>query len=238
MLSELQQRLTNINGIDPGFDIRDYVVTDRALAAAMSGGAMLENTNETLLVAEEKDGVALSVYLDEQTLARLANIDPLKKITDETLEDLWAVLEGISHFNYFAASALVNRQVTLLELEMQAEVDKYVATLALLLAQGETDFLARLHKRLFEAVEYRKELDDEQRRRYQTANDYAGRFCYRLREGLVTGSGRASSALRRFSRASQQGKISQVHSLAWSTAKKKTVAKSHRLIRNKLQLGI
>ena len=221
MLSELQRRLSDINGIDPGSDIRDYVVTDRALAAALSGGAMLANTNETLLVAEETDGVALSVYLDEMTLARLDDVDPLEKITDETLEDLWAVLEGISHFNYFAASALVNRQVTLLELELQAEVDKYVTTLALFLAQGETDFLSRLHTRLFEAVEYREDLDAEQLVRYQTANDYASRFCYRLRDGLVTGSGRASSELRRFSRASQQGKMSHVHSLAWSAAKKR-----------------
>ena len=224
MLSELQRCLTDLNGIDPGSDVRDYVITDRALATALSGGALLANTNETLLVAEENDAVAMSVYLDEEALERLRRVDPFTRITDEALGDFWVILEGISHFNYFAASALKDRQVTLLELEMQAEVDKYVTTLALFLAQGETGFLPRLHERLFDAVAYRGDLDDEQLQRYRTANDYASRFCYRLRDGLLTGSGRASSALRRFSRASQQGKISQIHSMAWSPAKKKTVA--------------
>ena len=216
MLSELQQRLSNINGVDPGHDIADFVVTDRALAMALSNGALLSNSNETLLVAEEEDGVSLSVFLDRSTLSRVIDADPLTELQPELLEDLWAVLEGISHFNYLVASARCERPVTLLELELQAEVDKYAATLALLLAQGETDLPSQLHSWLFERVTFRDDLDADQLQRYQTANDYAGRFCHQLRDDFMTGSERAHVELRKFSRQSQQGKISHVHALAWS----------------------
>lgn len=216
MLSELQQRLSDINGVDPGWDIRDFVVTDRAVAAALGQGKLLPNSNETLLVAEETDGMALSVFLDAATLARLSSADPLARVSSESLQDLCAVLEGISHFNYLVSSAQRDRPVTLLELELQAEVDKYVATLTLLAAQGDTHLLTQLHSWLFDAVRYRDDLDAEQLSRYRTANDYASRFCHQLRDGFMTGSEQASTELRKFSRSSQQGKISHVHSLAWS----------------------
>lgn len=216
MLSELQQRLSNINGIDPGHDIADFLVTDRALALALSNGSLLENSNETLLVAEEDDGVSLSVFLDSETLSRVVDADPLTELQPELLEDLWSVMEGISHFNYLVASAIRDRPVTLLELELQAEVDKYAATLALLLAQGDTYLPSRLHSWLFERVKFREDLDADQLARYQTANDYAGRFCHQLRDDFMLGSERANAELRKFSRRSQQGKISQVHALAWS----------------------
>lgn len=216
MLNTLQKQLSDMNGVDPGRDVRDFVVTDRAVAVALSQGKLLTNTNETVLVAEEDDGVALSVFLDKSVLARFCATDALPEVNPESLDDLWAVIEGISHFNYLAASAKHDRPVTLLELELQAEVDKYAATLALLAAQGDTDHLRRLHDWLFEAVSYRADLDHEQLERYQTANDYASRFCYQLRDGFITGSERATRELRKFSSASQQGKISHVHRLAWS----------------------
>ena len=218
MLSELQQRLTAINGVDPGYDIRDFLVTDRTVAAALSAGSLLPNSNETVLLAEEEDGLSLSVYLDKETLSRLISDDPLTRVRADRLEDLWAVLEGISHFNYLVSSAQLERPVTLLELELQAEVDKYVTTVALLLAQGDTQLLSKLHSWLFESVTFRPELDAEQVARYRTANDYASRFCHQLRDAFIAGSETAASELRMFSRMSQQGKISHIHSRAWSGA--------------------
>ena len=48
--------------------------------------------------------------------------------TTGNVADYWTALEGVSHFLYLAWNAGHDKPVSLLELEMQAEVDKYVAS--------------------------------------------------------------------------------------------------------------
>lgn len=218
MLSELQQRLTDINGVEPGHDIRDYLITDRVLAETLGQGQLLTTTDETVLVAEDNEGMALSVYLDQAMLDRLDSEGPLTRLRADLLADFWTVLEGISHFNYLAWSAARDRSVTLLELEMQAEVDKFVASLMLAMEQGEEKMLGLLHGLLFESCSFNSELSGEQLARYRAANEYAARFCHRLREGVIDGCPDARSELRRFYRLSQSGKISHIHTRAWADA--------------------
>jgi hypothetical protein len=90
------------------------------------------------------------------------------------------VLEGVSHFHYVTWSARHDRSVSLLELEVQAEVDKYASALSLLLAQNEGRFPADLFRRLFAACDLLPHLNDEERRRYAEAHRCAARFCERL----------------------------------------------------------
>ncbi len=45
-----------------------------------------------------------------------------------TWRTIWTALEGVSHFVYLAWNAGHDKPVSLLELEMQAEVDKYVGS--------------------------------------------------------------------------------------------------------------
>jgi len=216
MLDRLQQRLTDIYRVDPGHDIRDYLITDRAMAVALGQGALIPNTAESVLLAEDGDGIALSVFLDEDMLERLEDGDPLAELRADQLDDLWKVVEGVSHFNYLVWCAGMDRSVTLLELELQAEIDKYVSTLLLLLEQGDTQMTDKLHGWLFESVRFRDELDDEQRQRYQAASDYAGRFCHRIRERLLEGHRGVLPELRHFYRLTQSDKISHIHSRAWA----------------------
>ncbi len=211
MLAQLQQRLADIYRTEPGHDIRDFLITDRVVADAIGAGTMLTNTEETVFVAEDDDGLALSVYLDSDMLERLESGDPLSRLEPDQLDDLWKVVEGISHFNYLVWRANRDHSVTLLELEMQAEVDKFVSTLTLLMEQGDTGMLDKIHTWLFEAARLRDELDAEQRLRYSAASDYAGRFCHRIRDRLRGGDLGALRELRHFYRLSQTGKISHIH---------------------------
>ena len=79
--------------------------------------------------------VALSLYLDPALLERLARADPLVRLHAGNVADYWTALEGVSHFLYLAWNAGHDKPVSLLELEMQAEVDKYVASYWLLRRQ-------------------------------------------------------------------------------------------------------
>ena len=118
--------------------------------------------------------------------------------------DGWLQLaEGVSHFVYVANRARQELPSTQLELELQAEVDKFVL---LVLEQVPYDRgeAFEVHSRLFERVSYLHDAGTELGDRYRTANDLAARFVRRLmtRRGDWT-----HATLRRFYRAGQAEKI-------------------------------
>ncbi|MDX1498948.1 MAG: hypothetical protein R3176_03570 [Woeseiaceae bacterium] len=215
MLSELQQQLSDIYQVGGHYDVRDYLITDPTLAKYLGSEAMLTNTEETLLVAQDDDGLALSLFLDEDLLDRLEAARPLEGLRAELLDDLWKVLEGISHFNYVVWKATQERPVTLLELELQGEIDKFVATMLLALGQSDTEMLNGMHGWLFDNVRFHDELDGEELARYRSANDYAARFCHRLRQQLLADDREALAELRQFYRLQLADKISHIHTKAW-----------------------
>jgi hypothetical protein len=133
------------------------------------------------------------------------------------MDDLCQVIEGLSHFNCMAWKAGQNRQVSLLELELQAEIDKFVGITQLALEQGASDVMHGLHYALFDNVRFLSQLDEAQLQRYRDANQYAARFCRRLREPLQQQDERALSELRSFYRLQLNDKISHIHSNAWLT---------------------
>ncbi len=215
MLVDLQQQLNDIYGVGAGYDVRDFLITDPRLARYIAGDAMLSSTSESLLVSEDEDGLALSLFLDAELLERLEHADPLTRLEATQLADLWTVVEGISHFVCVAWKARKERPVSLLELELQAEIDKFVSTTLLAHAQGETDLVHRVHERLFGDVSFNPELDREQLRRYRAANEFAARFCHRLRQRLVDDAARTLDELRDFYRLPLTDKISHIHASAW-----------------------
>jgi hypothetical protein len=208
--------LSDIYQVEPGYDVRDFLVTDQTLAKIMGGDALIPNTDESVLVAEDEDGMALSVYLDSQMLGRLDRDNPMEALKAPRLNDLWTVLEGISHFNYLVWSAGRDRTVTLLELEMQAEVDKFISTWLMAQDQDECDFANRLHGWLFDSVRFRPALSVDEHRRYKTANDYAARFCHGLMKRFRNNCHRTMRELRLFYRLKQTDKISHIHSQAYA----------------------
>ncbi len=216
MLSDLQKHLSNIYQVEPGYDVSDFLVTDPTLARMLGGDALIPNTDESVLLADDDDGMALSVYLDSQMLGRLDQDNPMQTLKASCLNDLWTVLEGISHFNYLVWSAGRDRSVTLLELEMQAEVDKFISTWLMAQDQDECEFANRLHGWLFDKVRFRPELSEDELARYKTANDYAARFCHGLVQRLRHDCNRTLHELRRFYRLKQSDKISHIHSQAYA----------------------
>jgi len=216
MISQLQDHLTSIYRVDPGYDVRDFLITDPAIAGILGDGSLIPDTEETVLLRQDQDGLALSVFLDSAMLSRLQNANPLLELQANHLNDLWKVLEGISHFNYIVWRARKNRSVSLLELEMQAEIDKFVSTFLMALNQEDGELAVRLHGWLFDQVSFSRGLNEEQQERYQTANNYAARFCHGIRERLSRDWRQGLNELRYFYRLSQHDKISHIHTQCYA----------------------
>ena len=217
MLAELQQQLSDIYQVGRLYDVRDYVITDPILAKRLGRDAMLANTYATLLLSQDDDGLALSLFIDGAMLERVESTNPLACLQAESLDDLWKVLEGISHFNCVVWKAAQDRTVTLLELELQGEIDKFVSTMLLAIEQADTSLLNGMHSWLFDNVRFHDGLDDEQLRRYRSANDYAARYCHRIRQQLIDDNSLALTELRYFYRLQMSDKISHIHSQAWAS---------------------
>jgi hypothetical protein len=202
LLSRLQELIGGIYDVRVAYDVYDFLVTDRRrLPPACSGGV----ADEELLVAQSADGseVSLSLYLDPALLERLATADPLVELHGGNLADWWTALEGVSHFLYLAWNAGHDKPVSLLELEMQAEVDKYVASYWLMRRQYPGHFPAELRRVLFERARIDPRLAAGRRALYDEANRYAARFCQRLERRLndaAHGEREVLAELRRFYR--------------------------------------
>jgi hypothetical protein len=200
LLSRLQSFIGDIYDVSIGHDVYDFLVTDRAHLPASARGGTAE---EELIVAEPgggSDEVRLSLYLDPALLARLAREDPLLRLHAGNVADYWTALEGVSHFLYLAWNAAHDKPVSLLELEMQAEVDKYVGSYWLLRQQFPGRLPAELRRLLFA----RTHVDPRAGARahvYREASRYAERFCGRLEQTLARrADGPVLAELRRFYR--------------------------------------
>ena len=76
--------------------------------------------------------------------------------------------------------------MSLLELETQAEVDKYAVTVFLLAAQrGGDSYPAHVHARLFDRISFDARLEPDQYERYRTAHALAANYCRRLERRFV-----------------------------------------------------
>jgi hypothetical protein len=179
------------------YQIEDAPHVDAFLRAAEHG------EREALLVREAEDGT-LEVSLRVPMLARRAfAIDD-----GADLDPLCQLIEGVSHFVYLAERAKSDREATQLEMEMQAEVDKYVV-LAASLDELSVQRSGLLRERLYERVVFNHVEGSELGDRYRIANDTAAKFVRRLEREFVESRRfpELRTELRRFFRMGQEEKL-------------------------------
>lgn len=212
-VTELQSRLQTCYEIDLPYRVEDFLTTDTTLARLLDGDNP-HQPPERLLLQQAGDDLSMSLYLDAALLDRLSDIDELRDTGRDHLADLSLVLEGVSHFVYMAWNASHERPVSLLEMELQAEVDKFVTLLLLQQEQG-ADTFSELHQWLFEDVSFADTLDEQQLQRYRTANRFAARYCWSLGRQYqqLKGSPNWYNELRRFYRLQHDAKLRRISTL-------------------------
>jgi hypothetical protein len=206
VLGRVQRGLERLYRIDTELEVDDFVIADDERRATGVARAPRE-----LLVREDQGGVELGLYVDRQALDVLEASDPSAGLHDGNLGEFLLVVEGVSHFVYLAWRAQRSQPVSALELELQAEVDKYVTCL---LTGGQpdghgTDRSAGLRRRLFEDFVWEDDLDSDERDRYMVANEGARRYSASLERRFVARRRVADmlDELRRFWRLSLSDKL-------------------------------
>lgn len=210
MLLKLQRGLETLYRIDTRTRVEDFVID----SAARSRLGPARHPREQLLLCETDGTLELALFLDERALSNLAHRDPSRTLDDDNLQDfLWAI-EGVSHFVCVAWRARVERPVSALELELQAEIDKYVT--CLLTGDGGWSRSRRLRQRLYAQFELEAGLARDERDRYLVANANADRYSASLERRYVAPRriGDMLNELRRFYRMSLDGKLDFIRSAA------------------------
>lgn len=187
LLRRIQRQLERYYAIERSHDVVDFV------------REVDDVEREVLLVREDvqEDVFEMALLLP----GRLLDADSPR---GDDVDGLLQALEGVSHFVYLTERVRAGLPTTLLELELQAEVDKFV----LLAIEGAVmDARARgeLCERLFERVRFLDEAGSECGERYRMANALAARYVRRLDPGV--GVSALQARLRRFYRAGQAEKI-------------------------------
>ncbi|MBX5484812.1 MAG: hypothetical protein IRZ16_23560 [Myxococcaceae bacterium] len=184
MLDRVQAHLEAIYALEPNLRVDDFLVTPEVARALGHTG----RSHEELLVHEDGDGLEVALVLDPALLRSLERYRaaPAEQLLDAALDSYCQVTEGVSHFLYLTHSAAKERRVSLLELEAQAEVDKFASCVLHAWRRG-VRFAEQLLRRLFDFVRYLPTLAAHERWRYQEANRLARRYCRRLLRHIAEG---------------------------------------------------
>ena len=164
ILSRIQSDLEGIYRLERILDIDDFVLPKSSIDAPL-------DRLEQVLVAGAPDDLSMSLILDDSLLS---------PDTQWNLDRFCVATEGVSHVLYLASTAQRGQRVSAFELELQAEIDKF---LVLVTAVGMECRLAL--QRLFARAHFRSTVTDNlELERYRRAHRTAWAFCKRIGASL------------------------------------------------------
>jgi len=212
LLSNIQEALESRYDVCIPYRVENFVLHDSDQFVELSGDA--PDSPEVLLFQENEDNLDLTLFLDSCVMESASKIDWQQDWSGQTFDDHCIVLEGVSHFLYLVWNAHHDRAINVLELEIQAEVDKFI--FSALIANQSRQPVPQLITRLFEHVSYRDGLSAELQSRYETANRFAALYCQWLYEKFefYAGNRKLRAELARFYRLIGAAKINRIKSCA------------------------
>jgi hypothetical protein len=227
LLIELQHLIERTYDLDTGLaDIAPFIIGDAGYAIFYEGREVVQKVGsgavregEALptartLVREEARGVRVALYYPDRLVENLERHDPARHLGDDNVDDFATLVEELDHFLVIADRHRARGTMTLLELELHANVtkaltlEKFVARLlgAKRLAPAGRGWV-RHH--LFDKNEYCDE-DPDVRARYRHAASLAVKYLDHLQDLPAASRPRE---LRLFHRRSHQAKIEQISRL-------------------------
>ncbi len=164
------------------------------------------------LVRESSEGIRLAIYYPDALIRCLEAYPPQRGLHEANIDAFATFVEELDHLLCVAERAVAQRPVSLFELELHANVSKYLVLARF--AAGRRGRLeparrAWLKRRLFD-LDFCDE-DPRVRERYRDAVRWALRLLERLHE---LDPRQRLEALRRFHRADAPGKLELIGSLA------------------------
>ena len=208
LLLEVQRRLESLYALEAQAPVTEFLLSEEEAAGYPGGGSRT-------LVSQDGDLVSLGVVLEGGVGALLSGADPRVRLDHANLGAFCTLTEEVSHFVYLHFCARTSRSVTQLELELQAEVDKYLSAVFVLGLQNEGAVSPRLRDLLFRRYRLAEALTAERAERYRAASALAHRYCSFLESSYLRRARLFDLAreARRFYRKDQREKLERIAGL-------------------------
>jgi hypothetical protein len=212
LLAKLQGTLQSHYDLDVPYGIEQFFCSDKDVAQRLAHeqdgvcAARSDIGEEHVFIHQENDTLEFTVYIDEALLSSLDNSAVCE------LDELCTVVEGASHAICLLWHAHNDRQVRPVDLELQAEIDKYVV---LGCHMGNRVERRELHRKLFDSSRYIDKPGTALFERYYTASTFAARYCQWLDHQFPNGGSKTPllQELARFYRLSGRAKFERIKQL-------------------------
>ena len=149
IITEVQTQLESAYGIKIGESVHDYIIDKKELFELLKDQKLETLPKELFLINPnpENDTLEVALFLDEDLQQNLSTHNPLETLSNDNITDFCTLIEGISHFVYYIHKASLKYSVTQLEMELQAEIDKFV--LLSLIIRNDSEALENIFDILF-----------------------------------------------------------------------------------------
>jgi hypothetical protein len=202
-------------GID---DPAPFIVGDRGFARFYAGAALPcrvdagIDSGATTVIRESPSGTRVAVYYPDRLIRRLERHPPQRGLGERNVDAFATLVEELDHLLFVAERTVCRRPLTLFEMELHANVSKYLVLSRFLAGQRSrlcpADRLWLRHH-LFHKLRY-TEPDADVRDRYRDAR----RWALRLIDAIGTmPPQRRVEALRGFHHAGSQEKVRLIERL-------------------------
>ncbi len=186
LIKQIQRQIQAIYGIRVDEDAGDYLINRDELIALLPVNQQTVIPKELFLVnpQPQNDTLEIALFFDESLTANLATHDPLQKLSRDNISDFCTLIEGVSHFVYYLHKASLEHDISQLELELQAEIDKFI--LLSFCVNGDQKNHEEILDMLFEDYRLHHNLTPQQQERYQTFTQLARKYCFELLQNFKT----------------------------------------------------
>lgn len=188
ILHELQGKLETQYDLVIPYEVDAFVSHDIEVAKTLAKATNQDCQDaqqpgiEVVFIRQDECNMEFTLYLDNnlmQSFNQPNNLGDFVSGSNQgeehpTLDDICTIVEGVSHAVCLLWHAHNDRQLRPVDLELQAEIDKYL----LLLGTNQTlTQHRRVHKQLFSQCELTTTPGTALYERYRTANNLAARYC-------------------------------------------------------------
>ncbi len=177
ILHEIASGLQQLYRIDPIPPLESCLISSEVYRAYCRSHTDHDPAvRETLLIEQREDACEIGLYIAPDILQHLAVDNPRVCLHADNLDAACVAIEGVSHLTYVWWKFHREVPCSLLELELQAEIDKYLLCAQWLRAQGRQE--PALMAQLFHRYTLCGGMSAPAAERYQRASVLAWRFCH------------------------------------------------------------
>ena len=218
LIKELQRKIEKTYALNTGItNIEQYIIGDKGYeefyAKEKIRTVVNSHSGAKVLIRDAGETLKVSIYYPDELIRELESNDPRLGLHDGNVDLCASFVEELDHFLFIAQNYKQNRPFSLLELELQANVTKYLVLKYFIALQNKSVKLSNFDKEyiryhLFYKRKYDIE-DTSERKRYEDAVKFG--MMYTKHIDLLPQEDRLRD-LRQFSRMTCPSKIRHIQS--------------------------